>query len=1650
MKQQGTLLLVLVIISGLTIHRSYAATVSISPSATTMQLGQRLARLYTTGVIADPTSADLRQTERRFENPNGLTTRSLGFFLATNVTQSTITTRHDYPPRDCAKRTVIESCDGLVQGVFVERNSVSEYYISVSGFDGVLVPSTATVDFSGVTSFWSLEPEFGTDNQGMPVMIYQNVSEGGSFAARAFAECAAFAYSASLYPDTVAVVTGMSETNSRYIWPRMTRDNDGANWLLHCLGFEENNFDTTRIRSLVYWRSQNNSINPQSTIATMIDSVSLLAATIVQNPNNDNVAIVYAKPRQYSEPRLYYNDDLYYKQSVDLGASWSSPQRIYHFRSTQDSIGSYFERANEVAALYTFDYCLHVGFTSWWVDTSSTLGLVYPSRLRHWDNCSDVTTIIDEAYWSASSCNLGSGMIYQNLAQLSLTQCNSNGHLYAIYQKSYSREDEAFYPDYRDCSVQGRANYEIVAKASSTGGITWGPDSNLTRTYSDNCTATSSSASQCQSDILLGTPERVASKLRIHYIVDHDPGVQRFAITPGFETDNKVRFLSVDCFAMATYVELRAKPASIGYPEFRTSPSGLLDSAAITLTNWGNVTATYATNSNPTWLAFGAYAGGAAPSGSVPAGVTNTETIGIRATGTSLPEGFYSHNIVFTYDSGAKTLTVKVDLYNFTNFYLPVALDIRTAALRMNVNQTSETGQNVDKKRFSYFADFATADSGGYLYDGFLIMGTSAANLTYSTALDINGTGINFPTVGNPFGFLYAATASMTGDSLSNPLLRTATGKGYNRDSTLQFDVDWYASKIPGDSSNCLVGRFKIYKGPKPGAVTGLTVAYYCDWDVPSDTGSDNVSGTDPTRFMVYQRGAYTASRQNRFAALGGVVEGGSIRGGFVVDNPTYIYPFSGFENDSLWNRLSGIAAGEYENSAFPDPGAGTIVNAEDLSSVIVLAVNQTIATAADTLYVAVVLAGQPTSGGTLVGLRNAISAGYAIICNRNLIPNNGGCCKCGDADNNGSWNIADAIYIISYLYSGGQAPAQTCLGDANGSGWVELCDAVYLIEYIFLFGPPPVCANPSAVEVETVQDYRFTYQSLFPANSTSFTVPIYRDFVQVVHGAGFHARVRVGGQIPSITAVQITPIPEAFTSGARIESAPNAEVSFELTSSLGIPAGCALYGNITLSMAAQPTNRPILLELIDHPTPLVCISGSQRVTPDLVGSPTPECGSGTLCQNSFSDPVLRLCPGGDEVFKVYLRDPAGNPIAGDSTVYISFSGNCSGVTRCPPGGSLGNIYPIAPSNAAGELWFYAPACGGCNTACYANVQAPCGLIATVPVRGYDISGDFSVALANDFNYTECNNYDGVPGVQFADQDAFYAHIGHNCNLDPCDRFNAEFVLSPATNLSPGQVVNMKVILRNNNFQSCYIGFISFLSSGFGTGTADSLISTYNYGKSIPAGGVDSVSVPYKIPGTGHGCVSAQFNSSCCGTLTILEQCAIAAQHCPSAGSTCYEFHVALNGQTVSKIVIHEDYIADGWLYWPVHIPNSFPLLPPDSIVYRICTPSSGDIGDDSRVPVEVWYDAAGTNVEVFESQVFITPRTGDANGDCTVSIADVVYLINYIFAGGSAPRPCQAGDVDCTGSVSIADAVFIINYIFSSGPPPCVPEAGTPEPNCG
>jgi hypothetical protein len=68
-----------------------------------------------------------------------------------------------------------------------------------------------------------------------------------------------------------------------------------------------------------------------------------------------------------------------------------------------------------------------------------------------------------------------------------------------------------------------------------------------------------------------------------------------------------------------------------------------------------------------------------------------------------------------------------------------------------------------------------------------------------------------------------------------------------------------------------------------------------------------------------------------------------------------------------------------------------------------------------------------------------------------------------GDANGDGLINVADAIYILNYLFKGGAAPDPWEAGDCNCDQTVDAGDAIYLLNYLFKAGPPP-CTVVGAV----------------------------------------------------------------------------------------------------------------------------------------------------------------------------------------------------------------------------------------------------------------------------------------------------------------------------------------------------------------------------------------------------------------------------------------------------------------------------------------------------------------------------------------------------------------------------------------------------------
>ncbi|MCX6828287.1 MAG: dockerin type I domain-containing protein [candidate division Zixibacteria bacterium] len=92
------------------------------------------------------------------------------------------------------------------------------------------------------------------------------------------------------------------------------------------------------------------------------------------------------------------------------------------------------------------------------------------------------------------------------------------------------------------------------------------------------------------------------------------------------------------------------------------------------------------------------------------------------------------------------------------------------------------------------------------------------------------------------------------------------------------------------------------------------------------------------------------------------------------------------------------------------------------------------------------------------------------------------------------------------------------------------------------------------------------------------------------------------------------------------------------------------------------------------------------------------------------------------------------------------------------------------------------------------------------------------------------------------------------------------------------------------------------------------------------------------------------------------------------------------------------------------------------------------------------WYNAYSTNLNgVKVTRIGPQPTTlaftcGDADGSGSVNLADVTYLINFLYKGQAAPDPKQCADVNNNCLINTQDVTYLINFLYKGGPPPICP----------
>ncbi len=84
----------------------------------------------------------------------------------------------------------------------------------------------------------------------------------------------------------------------------------------------------------------------------------------------------------------------------------------------------------------------------------------------------------------------------------------------------------------------------------------------------------------------------------------------------------------------------------------------------------------------------------------------------------------------------------------------------------------------------------------------------------------------------------------------------------------------------------------------------------------------------------------------------------------------------------------------------------------------------------------------------------------------------------CGDNNFDGRLSAADVLYLVNFIFKGGQDLIIPSVADVNGDGVISAADIIYLVNYLFKTGSAPTCSLGNSVSTQTtysqseLQDY--------------------------------------------------------------------------------------------------------------------------------------------------------------------------------------------------------------------------------------------------------------------------------------------------------------------------------------------------------------------------------------------------------------------------------------------------------------------------------------------------------------------------------------------------------------------------------------------------
>jgi hypothetical protein len=833
------------------------------------------------------------------------------------------------------------------------------------------------------------------------------------------------------------------------------------------------------------------------------------------------VSYVHRTPLAY-EMNNGRDTDVYYRFSDSAGAlnTWSAPINITNFDRSQASRSPWLY----TTLLYDSDDELHILWEGnpWPPDVYDSTDFFFgdfTTSMFHWSSRTGVNTrVANRDYgleWNTQVCGFG-GENTHYLAFFNLSECN--GRLYTIYVGFHDVFAEP--PVIDDCASsygdaedrRSQANGELYIQVSSSlDGILWDAPRNITQTYTPECdsagfggvcmndtkvsvapygmdiTAYDSALTWPGADLVQVDPGYAGNYfLHAMYVEDHFPGF--YALGNGTGTNNDLKWMRIGCIDPITAAQIDYNPKSRGYPAYVNH--GEADTVVIEVVNDGNTALevnidTAKVSPGGDWLGISKdtlyISEGINNTGSFEVYLNNDGLINSPGTVVALRGEVYMlsnapdprDSVSFLVEDFLIADTVvglQFDtLYTTTTPASPpesvyVAL-VATSHGEYGYNGNSNNGgYNLD---YTLFGGDCDENAGTYLYSGgpYVVQDTGGG---YEFSAAVHNQGFVSRSAFKPV-LDFALPASSSGPNYD----KWFTGTFVNWDTSLAFEQELWAPTGGGDSTNFMIQMFRVFAADTA-AHNNLALGSIIDWDIPSDEGSDNLTGISAGAKTVYIQGFDTTdvgcpgdtacdcqANMDRYGAQSFL--GWYSNTVFNADNCANDNNFHGVFselNDSLLFLADSVLGGVLWDKAGTNTGQNAYQGQEDDLHTVMTYLHNVNLGATDTLtFYTVLTTVHEGSDADIVSQVNTARQWWADNV-RPGCPNLIGCCVglTGNVDGDEAdlVDVGDLTALIAYLYIPPN-PEPVCFEEANvdgdSGGLVDVGDLTALIAYLYI--PP-------------------------------------------------------------------------------------------------------------------------------------------------------------------------------------------------------------------------------------------------------------------------------------------------------------------------------------------------------------------------------------------------------------------------------------------------------------------------------------------------------------------------------------------------------------------------------------------------------------------